>query len=127
MTYEEVFPDPLDVRWLTPDDHQGGRRVFEIRARHRQIGEDGTVDEVKAGDLSDGASIPRFLWRFESPYGRALEAAVHHDQRYRKQIGTRAEADKLFLEGMKVLGIPAWKRSLMYRGVRTFGGGGWGS
>lgn len=127
MSYSEVFPDPLVVQWLTPDDQMGGRREFSLYAPHRQFNADGSVHLVEQGDLSDGASIPRFLWRFESPYGRSLEAAVHHDQKYRKRIGTRKAADDQFLEGLKVLGIPAWKRQLMYWGVRTFGGSGWGS
>lgn len=126
MTYDEVFPDPLVVRWLTPTDEQGGRRIFRMMAPHRMILADGTVDLVEAGDMSDGASIPRVLWRWESPYGRSLEAAVHHDRRYRLKIGTKEEADKLFRDGLQVLGVPAWKRQLMYLGVKWGGHGGWG-
>lgn len=125
MTYEATFPDEMDVRWLRI--YADGRRKFRMLTRHRQIRPSGEVDEVYAGDESDGASIPRFLWRFESPYGPALETAVHHDRRYQLKIGTRAEADKLFLEGMIALGIPAWKRQLMYWGVRAWGWRGWGS
>jgi len=125
--YAKVFPDPLIVEWLTPWDEQGGRRVFKVLADHRMIRQDGSVDLVPKGLTSDGASLPRILWRFESPYGRVLEAAVHHDRRYRLKIGTRKEADDLFLEGMKALGIPAWKRQILYLGVRAGGGRGWGS
>lgn len=125
--YAKVFPDPLIVRWLNPEDQAGGRRVFEIRSLHRQVHDDGTVHEVDRGDRSDGASIPRFLWRLESPYGRSLEAAVHHDRKYRLKEGTRAEADRRFLEGLAVLGIPAWKRQVMFAAIRAFGGGGWGA
>lgn len=39
---------------------------------------------------------------------------------------TRAEADAVFREAMEVVGVPAWRRSIMYRAVRMGGGGGWG-
>lgn len=39
----------------------------------------------------------------------------------------RAEADAIFREAMEVVGVPAWKRTIMYRAVRLGGGGGWGS
>lgn len=123
-----AFPDPLLVEWLSgPDNKQGGRRVMRTLASHRFIRPSGEVDTVPAKFVFDGASIPRFFWRFESPYGDALEAALHHDHRYKLKLGTKADADKLFLEGMTALGIPKVKRSAMYRAVWAFGGGGWGS
>ncbi len=39
---------------------------------------------------------------------------------------TRAEADDVFREAMQVVGVPAWRRTLMHRAVRLGGGGGWG-
>lgn len=66
--------------------------------------------------------------------GRHNEAAVIHDalcqgkytiSNYRLLVPfTRAEADKIFLDGMRVLGVKPWKRHLMYWAVRV---GGWGS
>ncbi|ENL4830298.1 DUF1353 domain-containing protein, partial [Salmonella enterica subsp. enterica serovar Teko] len=32
-------------------------------------------------------------------------------------------ADKIFLDGMTVLGVPKWKRTVMYWAVRLFGCG----
>lgn len=39
---------------------------------------------------------------------------------------TRAEADAVFAEAMQVVGVPAWRRTVMYRAVRMGGGNGWG-
>lgn len=39
---------------------------------------------------------------------------------------SRAEADAVFREAMSVVGVPAWRRTVMYRAVRMGGGGGWG-
>ncbi|EFP5746686.1 DUF1353 domain-containing protein, partial [Salmonella enterica] len=36
---------------------------------------------------------------------------------------TKKEADKIFLDGMTVLGVPKWKRIVMYLAVRIFGRG----
>ncbi|EDH4985565.1 phage tail protein, partial [Salmonella enterica subsp. enterica serovar Muenchen] len=35
----------------------------------------------------------------------------------------KKEADKIFLDGMTVLGVPRWKRMIMYWAVRMFGRG----
>ncbi|EOH0861805.1 DUF1353 domain-containing protein, partial [Salmonella enterica subsp. enterica] len=39
---------------------------------------------------------------------------------------TKKEADKIFLDGMTVLGVPRWKRTVMYWAVRMFGRGNYG-
>lgn len=39
---------------------------------------------------------------------------------------TRPEADAVFREAMEVVGVSAWRRSVMYRAVRLGGGNGWG-
>jgi hypothetical protein len=124
VTFKDVFPDDLDVRW--GHEYEDGRREFLLLSRFRQVHLDGTVDEIPAGFGSDGASIPRSLWRLESPYGPLLEPAIAHDYRYRLKIGKRKQADLYFREGMAVTAVAKWKRPLIYEGVRWFGGGGWG-
>lgn len=125
MTFKEVFPEPLEVRWLVL--YADGRRKFEVLRDFYQVHADGTVDKVEKGFVSDGASIPRILWRIESPYGPLLESAVPHDQRYRSITGKRRQADDYFREGMEVVpGLADWKRPVIYQLVRLFGGRGWG-
>ncbi|ENP7393251.1 DUF1353 domain-containing protein, partial [Salmonella enterica] len=42
---------------------------------------------------------------------------------YDNALRTKKEADKIFLDGMTVLGVPKWKKTIMYWAVRWFGRG----
>jgi len=76
---------------------------------------------VPAGFITDLASIPVFL-RPLFPHGGAKAfAACLHDYLYRNTIGTRKEADGVFLAAMLINGVPKWKARGMYYGVRGFG------
>jgi len=77
---------------------------------------------VPCGFITDLASIPVFLRPFFPHAGAKEFPACIHDYRYRNTIGTRKEADGIFLEVMLSNGVPKWKARLMYFGVR---GGGW--
>lgn len=124
MTFEHIFPEPLDVRWVR--EYADGRRKFRLLSDFYQVHADGTVDKIERGFESDGASFPRFLWRLESPYGALLEPAIPHDKRYLEKLGERKQADLYFREALPVVTVDAWKRPLIYHGIRRFGGGGWG-
>lgn len=81
--------------------------------------------EVDAGFQTDFASVPRILWMVLPKWGKYGNAAVIHDWLYWKQDHSRAEADRIFLEGMSRLGVSAWTKYLMYYAVRAFGWLGW--
>ncbi|EJM4054471.1 DUF1353 domain-containing protein, partial [Salmonella enterica] len=49
-----------------------------------------------------------------------------HDYLYDNALRTKQEADRIFLDGMTVLGVPRWKRIVMYWAVRLFGRGMYG-
>ncbi|HAT1685296.1 TPA: DUF1353 domain-containing protein, partial [Klebsiella oxytoca] len=66
---------------------------------------------------------PRILWTFLPPDGRYAKAAIIHDWMYDNALRTKKEADLIFLDGMTVLGVPKWKRRVMYLAVRVFGRG----
>jgi hypothetical protein len=87
------------------------------------VGEVGGSDQVyvPSGFKTDLASVPRAFWIILPPDGTYAQSAVLHDYLYHKQIRTRKESDRIFLESMKVLGVPWWKRKTMYRAVRSFG------
>ena len=74
---------------------------------------------VPGGFVCDGASIPKLFWSFiGSPFDRYLFAAVLHDWLVTDTENfTSKEADDLFLEAMEELGIPMWKRDIMWRAV----------
>jgi hypothetical protein len=76
---------------------------------------------VPSGFVTDFASVPRVFWKILPKWGKYGNAAVIHDYLYVTKERSRKESDKIFLDGMAVLGVPKWKRYAMYYSVRTFG------
>lgn len=88
--------------------------------------------KAKHGMPTNGASVPRFMWRLiGSPFvGDYVCSAVIHDALYISQglgLLTKEEADKLFLEMMEIEGVSLWKRNAMYYAVKWFGDEAWDS
>ena len=94
----------------------------------------GDLVTVFAGSTTDMASIPQPLWAILPPDGPWAEAAAIHDglfktsgtMLWRGHLGrsraapyTRAEANEILREAMVALGVPAWKRIVIYEGVRA--------
>ena len=121
------FPVPLDfatfrtlVRGEFEDAIRLNRDFFYADSEH--------CDDVciPAGFASDGASVPKFLWRIYPPFGKYLEAAVVHD--WFCVLGRRGDspidyiaAAKVFREAMIVCGVGKWRRNKMYWAVRLGG------
>ena len=89
---------------------------------------DGLRIQISKGEVTDGASIPKFLWSTEgSPFtGLYRKAAVIHDYLYRLGYGktplvSRERADKIFYEAMLELGVSKFEAQKKYRAVRLFG------
>ena len=91
---------------------------------------------VPVGFVTDGASIPPFLWPvFGHPFEDFGKSGVLHDFLYRSPLiehhygdgrielvrVSRSRADSIFRESAKVLNLPAWKRAGAWAGVRLFG------
>ena len=90
---------------------------------------------VPAGSTTDGASIPRFMWRVcGSPWDVPREyAALLHDWLYDAKDGdpdkdgawpcdvSRKDADEIYYSLLRHFGIPAWKAKLEYWAIRLFG------
>ncbi|ENJ3383787.1 DUF1353 domain-containing protein [Salmonella enterica] len=81
------------------------------------------VIEVPVGFVTDLATVPRIFWILLPPDGKYAKAAIIHDYLYDNALRTKYEADRIFLDGMDVLGVPKWKRTVMYWAVRLFGRG----
>ncbi|EPM3305130.1 DUF1353 domain-containing protein [Escherichia coli] len=81
---------------------------------------------VPEGYVTDLASVPRLLWVLFPPHGRYAKAAIIHDWLYDNALRTKAEADRIFLDAMTVLGVPRWRRLIMYYAVCFFGRGNYG-
>ena len=100
---------------------EGTSNSFIVKLPFRYVGKKWDV-AVKAGWVSDGASVPKIFWNIFPPVaGRYLEAAILHDALYMSEALPRKECDLLFLEAMEKLGVKAWKRYTMYWAVRAFG------
>lgn len=115
-----VFPKKPAVRPLKGSDYELAQH-FYFPATVEGAWE--VVVHVAPGFRTDGASIPRLLWRvFGSPYDPDIfAAAIGHDALYRGRIVPRKDADVAFLKMMARSGVPVKKRRLIYRGVRWFG------
>ncbi|EDV7056814.1 DUF1353 domain-containing protein, partial [Salmonella enterica subsp. enterica] len=64
--------------------------------------------------ITDLASVPRIFWAFMPPDGKYAKAAIIHDYMYDNALRTKKEADRIFLDGMTVLGVPGWFGRGMY-------------
>lgn len=85
------------------------------------------VFTVDAGFITDLASIPRVFRSIIPQVGRHIQPSIVHDFAYESKTNlTRAEADLLFLDGMKAVGVSWLRRQAMYRAVRAFGWTLWG-
>ncbi|BCR06018.1 hypothetical protein DESUT3_30870 [Desulfuromonas versatilis] len=92
-----------------------------------EVGELGSGEVLTAppGFMTDFASVPRLLWWVLPKWGKYGNAAVLHDWLYWEQVRNRPEADRIMLEAMEVLEVPAWQRWPIYLGVRAFGALAW--
>ena len=97
--------------------------------------------KVEKGFKTDFGSVPQAFQSFISPIGKPTKAYVLHDRlcvanakkeawnkvaydkipfEYCNKIVTRKQADKVFLEAMKTLGVGALKRYTIYFYVRLY-------
>lgn len=125
------FHGELDVRYL------GNDRWLLLSPFTFHLGTENGPEFIRVGKgfITDFASIPRILWNVMHPTGKSGKAAVIHDCAYRTaQVSvidgsvrhiTRAEADRIFLDAMEVLGVNWFSRQMQYRAVRIGGGPAW--
>lgn len=83
--------------------------------------------DVPDGTLTDFASVPSLFQWIIPKDGAWTQAAVLHDFLYKSHIFTRKLSDEIFLEAMRVLKVPKWKREAMFWAVRIFGTPSWNS
>ena len=114
-----AFPEKPAVRPLAGTDYV----LAEDFYFPAQVGEWDVTVHVRPGFETDGASIPRLLWRvLGSPYDPdVMAAAIAHDAMYRGEIVPRADADAAFLALMAENGVAKPRRLLLWTGVRLFG------
>jgi len=100
-----------------------GKTWVILRDFGYDVGAEGSGDTINVaiGFQTDFASIPRLFWAVLPRWGRYGNAAVIHDWLYWTQLRGRRESDRVFLEGMGVLGVGALTRWTIYLAVRGFG------
>ncbi len=116
LNINEIFPNPLKGQYLK-------KGVWKL-TRPFKYNNPPIKIVVPARFESDGASIPRFAYSIIGGRwtGKYVRGAIIHDWLYFSQSYSRKEADKIFLEAMKVLGVSLWKRRIMFLMVSTFAG-----
>lgn len=95
--------------------------IYEVGAKGS-----GRVIEVPKGFMTDGASVPRFLWAVLPTWGSYSRAAVIHDYLLyclargepHPEAPTREAADLIFDEACCVCNVPILLRWLLSIGVR---------
>jgi len=104
------------------------------RAFSYYVGSEDSEDEIRVekGFKTDLASVPWPATLFIPKSGSPNQAAVLHDHLYfhlgddpKGTHRTRKACDRIFMEAMKVLGVPWWKRTTMYAAVRVGGWAAW--
>jgi hypothetical protein len=78
------------------------------------------VITVPAGKVTDFASVPRIFWWIISPIDTHAKAAVVHDYCYGVNYKSKDYSDRIFSEGLQVLGVKHWKILIMYWCVKYF-------
>lgn len=124
--------------------YRGGRacvRLLEPLVYFVGQADSAEIVTVPAGFETDFASIPFGLWNLFPPLGPWARPAIVHDFLYATR-GTgmwdggkyitahgysREQSDAIFYEAMEVVGVPTWRRSLMFAAVRAGGWKGWGT
>lgn len=119
------FTKALITKKLTGD-------LWEVNLTFQyHVGKEGSLDVIviPQGFVTDLASVPWPATMFIPKDGTYDQAAVVHDYLYHTLgLGgkyNRKQCDRIFLEAMGVLGVPLWKRRIMYRAVRIGGGRPW--
>jgi hypothetical protein len=129
MTRVVYSRDP-ELRWDHKTEKWTVLREFQVYWHRR--GKPAWYFTVSAGFPTDLASIPRIARSIVPQVGRHLQAAIAHDWCYTYAVFlrgvemTRAEADQLFQDGSASLGVPWFRREIMYLAVRAGGKGRWG-
>lgn len=76
---------------------------------------------VPEGFVTDFASVPRLPLAYLAAGDTAHRPAVVHDYLYSCADVERSTADAVFLEAMEAVGVPWWRRRIMWAAVRSFG------
>jgi hypothetical protein len=99
--------------------------VSHINERHWIVEQDWRTKfcTVKAGFVSNGASVPRIFWWLEPPAGRLFEAAVLHDYMYSNAVRHKKWADLAFKRTCELHNVNRFKLKIYCKLIQWFGKG----
>ena len=105
------------------EDLPGEKRKMRLLEEIIFTDRNGTKWTAPAESIVDGASIPRFFWRFiGSPFvGNYLRASVIHDVYCQTKSRPSKAVHKMFREAMLADGVTTFKARLMFKSVWYFG------
>jgi hypothetical protein len=87
---------------------------------------EGIIIHIPVGFITDFASIPQIFWSLLPPTGLYGKAAVVHDFLYQSAgLVSKAIADRVLLEAMRVLGVNETTCEIIYNGVVLGGENTW--
>ena len=116
------FLTELQVR--VADNTDDGRWIVAVPLIY-QSDVAGQVFIVPRGFQTDMASVPRLPLVFLLAGDTSRAASVVHDFLYSTHTVSRQVADSVLREASAVTQVPAWRRWIMWAGVRLFGGSHW--
>jgi len=105
------------TRW-SPD---GRNMILETELRYTDP--KGEVWVAPAGSVTDGASIPRYLWSLiGGPFeGQYRNASVLHDAAYEKKNRPWQDCDRMFYYAMRCSGVNTVEAKTMFYALYKFG------
>lgn len=119
------FLTDLKVEPAEPGVDDGNWRLIADLVYQSDVAQQTFV--VPVGFVTNFASVPRIPVVYELAGDTSSEAATVHDYLYTYHPVTRAVADAVLREASAVTDVPAWRRQLMWAGVRVFGWSHWGT
>lgn len=112
-----AFLNELDVRYVGTHDEEDWELLTDFAYQSQVAGKTITVPK---GHHTDFASVPRLPLAYWLTGGKAKKAAVVHDFLCETKMVSREMADAVFLEAAELQGVPAWRRKIMWAGVRLY-------
>lgn len=100
------------------DIRQTGDTTFAVVAPFLYSGKHESFT-VPAGQDTDFATVPSGITWLIPRYGRWTKAAILHDYLWRTGVVTKRDADGIFRRALRELGVPVYKRWLMWTAVRV--------
>ena len=123
-----AFTSELTITQLSGNDTRGWRLWRLAEPLIYEVGGSGSgrVIVVSKGFITDGPSIPRFLWSILPVWASWSRAGVIHDylcyliavNNPHPEAPTRDDADRIFFEALKALNVGWVQRYALYCGVR---------